>query len=132
MAFLGQFRLFQVACPRLSPILVRTILELCRSDREFLLSWPFAEKLGWSRTKPTFEWTRCKFEGDRVVQPVINCLSLTSVPKTIGLTALQDLTCSDTNSHVFLSLTSVPNSIGLLALQDLTCSDTNSRVFMSL
>lgn len=115
---IDRFRALCAACPRLYSVLVRMVLELVPfSDREILLTWPFAKNLGWSRTR--LNWGhRCIFENERVLHLNLHHIGLVRLPNSIGrLTALTVLRCGDNK------LTSLPESIGRLpALRELFCS----------
>ena len=115
-----RFRLLHLTCPRLYSVLVRTTLALANhNDRDILLSWPFAKELGWTLTKPKSQWTRCTFEGGRVITVILTGLALTNLPGSIGqLAALQILWCGGNR------FTRLPESLGqLTSLKSLECYD---------
>ena len=119
LRWIDRFWLLRVACPRLYLVLVRTLVELAKSDCELLLSWPFSKRLGWSLSVPVVQWPRCEFAGDRLVTLTLAGLDLPTLPKSIGrLTALQSLQCFNNQ------LTALPESIGrLVALRKLGCGN---------
>lgn len=114
------YHVTRLGLPRLYTVLVRVALESVQwSDCDILLSWPFAQQLGWSRSIPQVEWKRCKFVEGRVITLDISALELPSLPEYVDkLTELYVLDCSKNK------LTEFPESLGRLSkLYILDCSE---------